>query len=321
MSLPDFGQYVKLTIQDIRGRVFFTTDSLRVDFDVINQSGYSVAKVDIYNLNKKTIKAITGDKLFVTINVSQHGGPLKVLINNFFISNSNHEINLPQAVTTLYAYSDIKYNYLDKPVDTVTFKPSIRRVVEDMVSSAKFKGKVLYKNFPDGLLDYVPLSPTKHSTGSLGGRLALFGKDVFSFYTEGNNIVIVYLPKASNVQVTDLFRGKANITLTVSQMKANPKVGQAEITITANLDVSILTGHYIDVSNLITGSIDIDLNTLATAQGLIKGTVAGFDRYLVLTAEHRGSNYTKDWTSFVYGTYPTRGTTMPTKNWFMRGYN
>jgi hypothetical protein len=320
MALPDFGQYVKLTVQDIGGRIFFATDALRVDFDVIKQQGYSVAKIDIYNLNKETIKAISGDNLFVTISVSQHGGPLRVLVNNYFISNSNHELKLPQAITSLYAYSDIKYNYLDKQIDVITIKPSISRVVEDMVRATGFRGKVLYKNFPDGLLDYIPLSPTKHSVGSLGSRLAIFGKGLYSFYTEGSDIVVVYLPKSNNVHVTDLARGNADVTLTVSQMRANPKIGQAEINITSNLNVSILAGQNMDVSKLITASVDVDKETLALAQGLIKGNVAGYDRYLVISIEHRGSNYTKEWSSFVYGTYPSLGTTMPTKTWFMRGY-
>jgi len=44
--------------------------------------------------------------------------------------------------------------------------------------------------------------------------------------------------------------------------------------------------------------------------------VAGAATYQVLSVQHKGSNYSKEWSTHVFGSNPTEGTDMPVNTWF-----
>ena len=135
MAIPvkKFGQKVQLIITDEGGSTVFSTDSLRVDFEVFHINGYSRAKIDIFNLAPKTVRKISNGKVFASIITSLHDGKDQLVANSLFVSNSLEEVILPEKKLSLFCYSGVYKESLQNQINILVKEPSLKNIIEDQV--------------------------------------------------------------------------------------------------------------------------------------------------------------------------------------------
>jgi len=319
MAIKKFGQYVLLQIFSEDGQLVFETDSLKIDFDVRHIPNYSVAKVTLTNLNPNTIKKISdaGNASFITIKTALHDEEPKLVVDRMYISNALEEIQVPNSVFNMYCYSNLRKVFLEKQVDIKVLRPSLATMVGAAIGDTGFSGGLEFKHFPNEILNTVPSQEHARLQGSLLSILQVLGSQFkFNLYTEGNKIVLMYKPDFKNFEQTDYFSNPADITLATSNMRSNPKIGPATLSVISNLDPLIKPSSVLDITELLTLGTSTDEATLEVAQDYLKDKVAGFSKYQALSVQHKGSNWTGDWLTQVAATSPTPGTTMPTTKWW-----
>ncbi len=317
MALKKFGQYVNLKVTDKKGNTVFEADDLRVDFDVRHINGFSRAKFSIYNLLPSTVSRLSSGEKYVTLSTSLHDKEPTVIANQLYISNALEEKKVPDAIFSMFCYSKIYKLYLQKPIEIYVTVPSLKKVIESILGEVDFSGKIIYKTFPDEVLNYVPDKNISKHTGSAMTCLERLATQYgFNFYTEGDNIVIAYKPDSKNVAGTDLRTSTGEITLDTRNMRGNPKLGPATIAVHSNLDEKIRPSSIINITKLLTAGTSVDEEALQVASKLLEDSVAGSATYQVLSVQHKGSNYTKEWSTHLFASNPTGGTDMPTTNWF-----
>jgi len=317
MVIKKFGQYVLLRVTDSEGTVAFEANDLRIDFDIRHISTYTRAKFGIYNLLPETVKRITSGEKYVTIEVGLHGAEPTVIADKLFVGNALEELKVPDTVLSLYCYSRLHKMYLEKQVDITIKNPTLKNTVKDILDTVGFSGQIIYKSFPPEVLAYVPDKPHSKQRGSALTCLeALAAQFDFNFYTEGDNIVIMCKPTSKNVSGTDLYNNKGQIILDTRNMRTNPKLGPATLLIHSNLEPKIRPSSIVNITNLLTAGTDVDEEALSVAQDLLKNSVAGKATYQVLSVQHKGSNFTKDWSTHLFASNPTAGTNMSTTAWF-----
>lgn len=318
-SISKFGQYVLFQVHNEKGVLVFETDSLRVDFDVRIIQGWSRATFTLFNLNPDTIRKLGGvdNDLFVTVYTSLHDAELSLVAYRMYISNALEELKLPNSEFKMFCFSSLRKNYLEKQIDIKIDKPNLQDLITQSIRAAEFTGKVEFKHFPPELLSYVP--PQKHSRqqGSLHSILEANG-NMFGFnaYTDGGKMVMMYKPDAKNVAATDFYAGKADVVLATSNMRSNPKIGPATLSVVSNLDTRIRPASVLDTTELLTIGTNTDELTLQVAQDYLRLKVSGFTKYQAYAIQHKGSNWTPMWQTQVAATSPTPGTKMPTVNWW-----
>ena len=318
-SISKFGQYVLLEVHDDTNSLVFSTDSLKIDFDVRHIPGWSRAKISLTNLTQATIRKLSNGVNYVTISTKLHDSPLQVVASEMFISNALEEVQVPNSIFNMYCYSKTRKEYLEKQIDITVEGASLRKVISDCVSAAKFRGVVEPRYFPPKMWDYVPPKPTQTHRGSLLTCLERLGKRGnyrFNVYTDGTKIVLMYKPSARNVSGTDLFYGKNTLKLSTSNLRANPKIGPASLSVISNLDPDIKPATLLDISNLLTIGTDVSATSLEVGDNYLKEAVAGFSIYQALSVQHKGSNWGDTWQTQVAATSPVEGTTMPTDKWW-----
>lgn len=315
--ISKFGQYVLLQVHDDKGLLIFETDSLRVDFDVRHINRWTRAKITLFNLNPTTIKKISSGDNFVSVSVSLHGGSLTLVAEDLYISNTFEEVKVPQSEFNMYCYSGMRRKYFEKRIDVTVTSPTIPKVVKQIAEAGGFTGVIEYKHFPSDILSFVPPNPTSHQSGSLLSCLAVYGAERdFNFYTEVNKLIIVYKPNARNYRATDFYSNPADVVLSTKNMRSNPKIGPSTLSIVSNLDPSIKPSSVLDISDLLTATADVPEETLFVAKQYLADKIAGFTKYIALSVQHKGSNWTGNWLTQVSATSPTPGTDMPTVKWW-----
>lgn len=318
--ISKFGQYVLLTVHDATGSVVFQTDSLRVDFVVYDIEGFSRCKVDIYNLGSDTIREISNGDCFVSVDARLHDGVLQKVVDAMYLSNTLDVIKVPNNITSLYCYSSLQKNYLQKQIDVPVNFPSVRRLMEEVTKAAGFTGTLEFKHFPADYLDFQPPKNFSNQSGSLSQCIERISKEYgFKVYTQGNALVCMYIPDAKNVESTDLNSSGGDIILDSNNMRQNPKIGPAQLQIVSNLDPNIKPATVLNVSNLLTMDTFVPDLTLQLADDFLKESVGGFAKYQTLTVKHEGSNYTGSWETTAMATSPTPGTRMATgERWWIK---
>lgn len=317
MALSKFGQYVILTVRDEEGLLVFETDGLRVDFDVRHTNGFSRCKIDVYNLGPDTIKALSGKNKYATIKVALHDGVVSNLINNFYISNVLESPAAPHSITSLYTFSSTRVKYLERQINTVVALPSLKRVVGELVRVVEFPGRVEYKNFPSTMVDYIPPNPLSNQRGSLQTCLSnLSDQFGFNVYTVDDDLWLVYKPNTKNVVDTGLYTSSGDIRLSTTEMRSNPKIGPATLSIEANLNKNIKPSSILNIADLLYATTDADQDILEVSKQYLEKKVAGFSKYQALAVQHKGSNFTNVWVTAAMAVAPTPGNNMPTNAWF-----
>jgi hypothetical protein len=316
-----FGQRVKLEVFDnSKSNLVFSTETLRVDFDVRNEYGLNKAKFTIYNLNSETSANLTNGVRFVRLSVALHDQDWQILASNLFISNAYSETLLPNRLTYLYCFDAVTKENLENPVSaTLSGNQTLKRLIDNAASSAGFTGSVTYPVFPAEVLNYKP--PRTHAV-TTQTTFKQFMKDLgkqftFEFYVSESDIIVQYLPTATSLSRSTLDDSRRiTVVLDSNNLRSNPKLGASTLQLVSNLDPSIVPSVILDVSNLITASADVSDDKLQTTKNLLKTAVSGFKKFICLQSRHVGSNYTKNWSTTATGTSPRRGTRMSTANWY-----
>lgn len=317
MTISKFGQYVKLTIKNEGDSVIFESDSLRIDFDVRHIDGFSRCKIDIYNLAPATIKAINNGKNYASIAVAKHDEDVVTIINRFFISNALEVPSVPHSITSIFTFSSIRLDHLERQIDTIVAAPSLRRIISELGRLSEFTGQVIYKDFPSTMVDHVPPRPLSHQKGSFQACLEKLSEQFgFNVYTEDDNLIIVYKPNARNVVDTSMYKSSGDIKLSTNDMRNNPKIGPATLSFDSNLNRFIKPSTILDISNLLYADVDISQTTLELAENFIRDKVAGFTNYQALSVQHKGSNFANKWVTSCVAVSPTVGNNMPTESWY-----
>lgn len=318
MAIPitKFGQYVLIEIHDEGGQLVFSTDSLKIDFDVRHIKGWSRAKFTLTNLAPDTIRKISHGDNYVTIKTSLHDSDLKVIADRMYISNAMEEIKVPQSVFSMYCYSKLRKFFLEEQIDIQENRPSLVSTLTTCTKASGFNGAIEFKHFPSEVLTYRPPKPFIKQRGSLTSILDKLGEEYrFNTYTEGNKFIFMYKPHIKNVEDTDLY-SETEIKLSTTNMRANPKIGPATLSVVSNLDPRIKPSSVLDISELLTLGTDTPEETLQVAEGYLKEKIAGFSKYQALTVQHKGSNWANTWLTQVAATSPTPGTNMSTVKWW-----
>jgi hypothetical protein len=342
-----FGQKISLRIYDGFGEVgdpVFQSTKLRMDFEVYKLSEYVRGQIAIYNLSNETISAITHKGKYFSIYVSLHGQPWQSLVTNMYINNSHTEKQIPNAVTTLYGYSS-QIGILDKEIKFtiglregnpyalahVNAYPTVRRILVEAVKRAVGFAKVQWKGAngkyqplvsADTIVRFINFSPESEAVvldtaygmhyttieGTLVQILRRFcTRYKLIFFSEGNDIVISYLPTHRSIAKSGYAQSAANpsnsFTIPLHQIRNNPVVTPAKIAMVVNLDVSITTGKIIDTSKVVEegiAKIGTNKEVLQVGTDFISDAIKqNYPYYNVLRVTHSGSNFTSSWqTSF-----------------------
>lgn len=319
MALPitKFGQYVNIQVHNEGGVLVFETDSLKVDFDVRHIKGWSRGKFTITNLAPDTIKKISNGDNYVTVRTALHDGQLELVADRMYVSNALEEIKVPESIFSMYCYSKLRKVFLERQVDVIVSKPSLPRIINECMRQAEFKGTVEYKHFPPEILAYTNYRYSTRRQGSLLSCMENLGTEYgFNMYTDGGKFVLMYKPDAKNVSDTDFYSSTGDIKLATTNMRSNPKIGPAVLSVVSNLDPRIKPSSVLDISALLTIGTDTSEETLQVAEDYLRDKVAGFSKYQTLAVQHKGSNWSAEWLTQISATSPTPGTTMPTVNWW-----
>ena len=320
MVVSKFGQYVLLQVHDESGQLVFETDSLKIDFDIMHIKGWSRAKISLTNLSPDTIRKLgdANNGNYVSISTALHDSEPSLIADRMYVSNALEEIKIPESIFSMYCYSKLRKLYLEKQIDLQVEAPSLRSMVSRATEAAGFSGEVEYKYFPPDILNYIPPQPHSRLQGSLISVLEVLGGYYkFNVYTEGDKLVFMYKPDDKNVRQTSFYSAAGDIQLATSNMRSNPKIGPATLSVVSNLDPHIKPTAILDISELLTLGTDTNEETLQVAEDYLKDKVSGFSKYQALSVQHKGSNWTGDWVTQVAGTSPTVGTSMPSNKWWL----
>lgn len=317
MASHKFGHELKITVADEAGAIVFATDGLRIDFDVRIIDGWTRAKFIIYNMAPESIKAVSNGTNYVTLEARVDGDAWFTVANQLYVSNAMEVTEVPNSLMSLFCYSKIRKYVLETPLDLSIKNPTIKNVIDTCAKEAGLRGSVKYFFFPEVMLNHIPPNPAKKVTGNFIDILEALGEEYsFNVYTDEDNLNIVYKPDAKNVIDTGLYTSTGDIKIDTVNLISNPKIGPASLSINTNLDTLIKPSKVLDISNLITATTETDFETLAVAENFLKDATAGFSKYQVLTVQHKGSNYTREWSTYANATSPTPGTSMNLDRWW-----
>jgi hypothetical protein len=310
-------QHVTLEVHDSYrgGNLEFATSGLRVDFDIRNIPGFSKGKVTIYNLNNSTITSLMSGDRYITIKTRLHDGQEYTLMNRFLLNNAVDELKLPDRITTLYCFSSIRNRVLEKQVNLTIEKPSLERMVRQMLKNAEHSGPVDFKSFPSGSIENEGKRKTRTLQGSVQQCFRRLEKEYgFNTYTDEGGIVLMYKPNLSNVKRTTLDSKTPDVELQTAAMRSNPKIGIGTAQIVSNLDPHILPSTVLDLSQLLTVGVDAPDEDLELIDNYLSN-FSSYSKYQAFAVQHKGSNYTAEWSTTVTALSPSEGTLMPTVAW------
>ena len=311
----DFGQEVFLTVHNRAGNdIHLDAAGLRVDFDVRLVNGFNRGTFTIYNLTDESIKSVVGDDRYVSVTGKLHGREF-LIADTYYISNVLEEKVLPNSITTLYCYDQLRKEVLEKQLNITVVAPSLRRVLNQVSAEARFEGEIKYKSWPDGKLDHLSPRSVQHFHGSFQSIVNNLQKQYnFNFFTDNGDLICMYMPDSSDINYTELNDKEPDVVLDSLNMRANPKVGPASLFITSNLDSNIKPSAVLDATKLITVGV-ADGSGLETASDFLNHATVGYTKFQVIASQHKGSNYTKEWKTVATAIAASKGKRMPTFSW------
>lgn len=312
----NFGRKLRVVVYDSKGVVSLDTDGLRVDFRVKNLQGYIRAKISIWNLNNETNKRLSSGELYIKIYVGLHDEPEHLLVKELYINNVYTEKLVPDSITNLFCVSSMQKNFTEKEIAAIVSNPSLERSLEGLALATGNRIKFNPIGFPEGMWEHIPAKSQAIMTGKVEEELLRLGKMYsFTHHVDGDQYNIVYHPNEDNLHLCK-WNNEDVLILKDENMKANAQIGVATIKIKSVIDSDIKSSVLVDSSQLVTASVDASFETLTKAKNYIADNIAGDSRYRILTVEHKGSNYTKQWETGAYGVRVTKGTNLNSNNWF-----
>ena len=306
-------QEVFMTVHDSAegGNVVLDPTGLRIDFDIRLIPKFNRATFTIYNLTEATVKSLVDGGRYVTLKTRLHNGEIYTLANRFFVSNAVDELKLPERITTLYCFDNLKKTLLERQVNYTAHDTSLEGMMKKLTGNVS----VDYKSFPIGLTSERGLLETRPLQGTVRECISGLEKEFkFTTFTDNGGLLAMYLPDLKNVAVTSLVDKKSEVTLHTTAMRSNPKIGIANATIHSNLDGRIKPTSVLDLSKLLTIGSDSDERTLQLVDKYLKN-YSSFSKYQAFAVNHTGSTHTSDWSTKVSALSPTKGKLMSTVTW------
>tara|TARA_R110000796_G_scaffold14055_8_gene46143 strand:- start:3676 stop:4629 length:954 start_codon:yes stop_codon:yes gene_type:complete len=301
--------------EGVGGELILDATGLRIDFDIRDIPGFSKAKFVIYNLSETTVQSLMDGDRYVTLKTRLHDGKQVTLANRFYLSNATDELKLPERITSLFCFDKLKLT-LEKKVTVSVEKASLRRMVESACRNTGFSGSLNFDTFPSELEDEAPLNVRPRSlSGTLDSVFKELEKEFnFLTFTGDNSFTFMYMPDKENVDKTSLSDKEPDIVFNTRAMRSNPKIGIANCKIVSNLDGRIKPSVVMDLSQLLTVSADASQDTLELVSGYLKN-FSDYSKYQAFAVQHKGSNYTEEWSTIVSGLSPTKGKLASTVTW------
>ena len=308
-----FGKQVLLEVFDEQGSLVFSSDGLRVDFEVNLLEEYNRATIKVFNINTETVKKIvSNEKRYATLTTQLHDQNPVVLMDSYYISNAFEEVKVPNTITTLFCFDKAKIN-LDIPLENFKVsKPSLRRILKAIEKETKIP-EIKPKGFPKAILDTIPDKPYSVWNGSAMAYLKYLSKEhSFNFYTEVYGVLCLYKPTQKNSADTDLQNDLELLQLDVTNMKSNPRVSVSTLEVVSNLDGRVERGLILDTTKLFTIATSEDEELLQLADEFLQRVIFTNIRFRVHHIVHSGSNYTQSWDTVITAIGPDKGTSAKT---------
>tara|TARA_R110000744_G_scaffold208461_13_gene327201 strand:+ start:3912 stop:4862 length:951 start_codon:yes stop_codon:yes gene_type:complete len=310
-------QYVSIDVWDQPeggNRVFFA-DGLRIDFDVRLIPEFNRATFTIYNMNNAQITSLMDGDRYVTLKTRLHDGRIYTIANKFYVNNATDQVIAPDRITKLFCQDKLRKLYSEQQVDLEIKYPSLSNMIDQVLDSTGHEGARVFTSFPIGLVDELGKAPSRPQHGNVQQCLRRLGNEFnFETYTYEGGYYFMYKPDISNVASTDLATRAPDVMLQTQAMRANPKIGIANATINSNLDPRIRPTSLIDISQLFTIEADADESTLQLANNFLKN-FSNYNKYQSFAVQHKGSNYTAEWSTIINALSPTSGKLMKTVAW------
>ena len=298
------------------GDLILDATGLRIDFDIRLIPDFSRAKFIIYNLTEKAVQSMMSGDRYVTLTTQLHNGTIYTLANRFHLSNAVDELKLPNRLTTLYCFDSMKLK-LELPVEVTVLYPNLERMIQQSCVNAGVTPPRAedFISFPKGITKEPGLKEQRPLQGSLMSVFKTLEKEFnFLTFTDNGKFNFMYMPDIKNVGKTDLGERSPDVILSTRSMRSNPKIGIASCKINSNLDGRIKPTTLMDLSQLLTVSPEASEQTLELVDGYLKN-FSDYSKYQAFTVQHKGSNYTAEWSTIVTGLSPTEGKLSPTVNW------
>tara|TARA_R110000765_G_scaffold86893_1_gene166837 strand:+ start:1099 stop:2055 length:957 start_codon:yes stop_codon:yes gene_type:complete len=298
------------------GDLILDATGLRIDFDIRLIPDFSRAKFIIYNLTEKAVQSMMSGDRYVTLTTQLHNGTIYTLANRFHLSNAVDELKLPNRLTTLYCFDTMKLK-LELPVEVTVLYPNLERMIQQSCVNAGVTPPRAedFISFPKGITKEPGLKEQRPLQGSLMSVFKTLEKEFnFLTFTDNGKFNFMYMPDIKNVGKTDLGERSPDVILSTRSMRSNPKIGIASCKINSNLDGRIKPTTLMDLSQLLTVSPEASEQTLELVDGYLKN-FSDYSKYQAFTVQHKGSNYTAEWSTIVTGLSPTEGKLSPTVNW------
>tara|TARA_R110000764_G_scaffold136946_2_gene224843 strand:- start:2432 stop:3388 length:957 start_codon:yes stop_codon:yes gene_type:complete len=298
------------------GDLILDATGLRIDFDIRLIPDFSRAKFIIYNLTEKAVQSMMSGDRYVTLTTQLHNGTIYTLANRFHLSNAVDELKLPNRLTTLYCFDTMKLK-LELPVEVTVLYPNLERMIQQSCVNAGVTPPRAedFISFPKGITKEPGLKEQRPLQGSLMSVFKTLEKEFnFLTFTDNGKFNFMYMPDTKNVGKTDLGERSPDVILSTRSMRSNPKIGIASCKINSNLDGRIKPTTLMDLSQLLTVSPEASEQTLELVDGYLKN-FSDYSKYQAFTVQHKGSNYTAEWSTIVTGLSPTEGKLSPTVNW------
>jgi len=325
-----YGQRIRLDVfaeYGKGGKPILWTDSLRVDFEYNSTGEYERASVEVYNLSEEGQERIGRIGNYVTLTVIHHGVPNRVF-SNFIVNNAHTETKVPENVTTLYCAGASTAAFASNVSNLHKNEFKITDIFNHILSGrAKQDG-----TGTDVTINVEPIRGTpirvrlEGFTDKIKNKVwrtnkgLTFGCNVYAAFKRystqfnydvryGEEIVITYRGTGANGKATydRIIKdpGK-HLVLKVEDMKANPRMSSATMEIHSILNPEIRYGQVIDTSKLFSASIKENTEVLQVSPKFLLSAVKVREKYFVVSVEHKGSNFTGKWDTFVTAYPPAR---------------
>ena len=307
--------FLEVYDQPSGGSLVLNATGLRTDFDIRHIPEFSRATFTIYNLNDTVIKNLMSGDRYVTLKTQLHGGKVFTLANRFFVNNAVDELVLPNRITKLYCMDTMRKDVLEAQVNEDAKDTSLAGMVRQILSVVDSSVPTKFISFPANLENEAGLRPSRPLQGNVQQCIRRLEKEFgFTTFTIDGGLSFMYLPDLSNVNKTSLASKTPDVVLKTRAMRSNPKIGIASATIHSNLDGRIKPTSVLDLSELLTASVNASEDTLQLVDNYLKNFTS-YNKYQAFAVVHSGSTHTKDWSTKVTALSPTKGKLMSTINW------
>lgn len=329
-SIPVSSEDKKSAYDD--GLLLAVLENYRIDFVMQSQLGWSAdeLKIDVYNLDPSLVGSLMDsvNKVF-TLEAGYEDEGMNIIMTGG-ITNVWGRKEIPNHITTMWcvplsAFQPSQPFKIDPPrtFDNTKLKDALNMLAKD----AGYTKDCTFIGMSDEVLNYVLKS--KSIKGTLAEALDELG-DLFKFNFQATESNIKIISQLTSRTVIDQIASKeVNVhTIALNKVKGNPSVDVAQTTIKVVLDTSIKAGNVVDITSLVSRTVNnsnniskkgvvynyptdsiINMNSEVLFRDPNAYKYFIYNRYQILSLIHSGSNYSQVWDTTISGVvFNERGT-------------